>query len=200
MPQFKLYMYSFLSKSYNALLQFFTLDAVVFVQLLKRVGQCETLSQMGGRSDRTTFQATWLCPAKWPPTARFISGSSVLFTLFNCLTVPVYAVSLPILSPSIKRRSFPSTNEQHLKFASSRTAGCDQTKYGCPASCRRHSHILQLRRGQSTLKAPFVRRVCLCVYACVHVYSCVCQCVTLNPPLQPVGFYQTSQSGRPDRE
>ena len=66
------------------------------------------LSQMEGRTDRTTFQTTWLGPfAKWHPTARFISGSSVLFTLFNCLTVPVYAVSLPILAASINRPSFP---------------------------------------------------------------------------------------------
>lgn len=80
----------------------------------------------------------------------------MLFTLFNCLTVPVYAVSLPILSAFIKQQSFPLISEQHLKFASSRTAGCDQTKCGCPASFRRHSHILELRRGQSTLKALFV--------------------------------------------
>lgn len=67
------------------------------------------LSQMEGRTDRTTFQTTWLGPfAKWHPTARLISVSSVLFTLFNCLTVPVYAVSLPILAASIKRPSFPS--------------------------------------------------------------------------------------------
>ena len=131
--------------------------------------QCRKLSQMEGWTDRTTFQATWLSLVKWHRTARFISGSSVLFTLFNCLTVPVYAVSLPILSISIKQLSFPSINVQHLEFASSSTAGCDQTTCGCPASCRRHSHILELRRGQSTLKALLVWRVCMCV----HVYACV---------------------------
>ncbi len=153
---------------------------------------------MEGRTDRTTFQATWLSLAKWLPTARFISGSSVLFTLFNCLTVPVYAVSLPILSASIKQRSLPSINEQHLKFASSHTAGCDQTKCGCPASCRHHSHILELRRGQSTLKALFVWRVCMCVYVCACIFMCVW--VSDSIPLQSVGFCQTFQSGRLDRE
>lgn len=133
---------------------------------------------MEGWTDRTTFQAIWLSLAKCLPTARFISGSSVLFTLFNCLTVPVYAVSLPILSASIKQRSVPSINEQHLKFASSCTAGCDQTKCGCPASCSRHSHILELRRGQSTLKALFVR----CVRVCVCMYIHVCEWLTLTSP------------------
>lgn len=140
---------------------------------------------MEGWTDRTTFQATWLSLAKWLPTARFISGSSVLFTLFNCLTVPVYAVSLPILSASIKKRSFPSINEQHLEFASSRTAGCDQTKCVCPASCRHHSHILELRRGQSTLKGTIcieAVHVCVCVYMYIHVCVCVREWVILNSP------------------
>lgn len=174
---------------------------MAFMQILKSIclSQCEQLSQMEERADRTTFQATWLSLAKWLPTARFISGSSVLFTLFNCLTVPVYAVSLPILSASIKRQSFPSINEQHLGYASSRAAGCDQTKCGCPASCRRHcSHILELRRGQSTLKALFVWRVCTRVYVCACIFMCVSELLSI--PLQPVGFYQTSQSGRPDGE
>lgn len=60
------------------------------------------LSQTDGCPDRTTSQATWRGLAKWLPTARFIRGSSVLFTLFNCLTAPVYAVSLPILPAFIK--------------------------------------------------------------------------------------------------
>lgn len=47
-------------------------------------------------------QATWRGLAKWLPTARIIRGSSVLFTLFNCLTVPVYAVPLPILPAFVK--------------------------------------------------------------------------------------------------
>lgn len=131
---------------------------------------------MEGRTDRTTFQATWLSFTKWLWTSRLISGSSVLFTLFNCLTVPVYAVSLPILSASIKQRSFPSINEQHLKFASSRTAGCDQTNCGCPASCRHHSHILELRRGQSTLFSTICTEgvhVCVCVRMYIHVRVCV---------------------------
>lgn len=153
---------------------------------------------MEEHTDRTTFQATWLSLAKWFLTARFISGSSVLFTLFNCLTVPVYAVSLPILSASIKRRNFPSINEQHLEFASSRTAGCDQTKCGSPASCRHHSHIQELRRGQLTLKALFWCRVCMCMYACACTYITLCVSEWLSIPLQPVGFCPSFQSGRPD--
>ncbi len=155
--------------------------AIAFVQIPKCVCQYAKLSQTEGRTDRGTFQTTWHSLAKWLPTARFISGSSVLFTLFNCLTVPVYAVSLPILSASIKGPSFPSTNEQHLKFASGRTAGCDQTKCSRPASCRHRSHILQLRRGQSTLKALFVLRVCICAYVCACIFMCVSVCDSQFP-------------------
>ena len=86
-----------------------------------------------------------------------------------------------------------------MKFASGRTAGCDQTKSGCPASCRRHSHILELRRGQSTLKALFVCVcVCVCVCACVRVRASYSQF-----PCNRFFFFffnQTPQSGRPDRE
>lgn len=129
--------------------------------------QVRILSQMEGWTDRITFQETCLSLVKWHLTARFISGSSVLFTLFNCLTVSVYAVPLPILSVSIKQLSFPSINVQHLEFASSCTAGWDQTPCGCPTSCRCHSHILELRRGQSTLKALLEWRVCMSMNACV---------------------------------
>ena len=95
--------------------------------------------------------------------------------------------------PPLNGRAFLSINERHVKFASGRTAGCDQTKRGCPASCRRHSHILELRRGQSTLKALFVRRVCMCV--CVSYSQFPCSRFFFF-----FFFYQTPQSGRPDRE
>lgn len=153
------------------------------MQILKSIclSQCEQMSQMEGWTDRTTFQETWLGLTKWLLTAGFIRGSSVLFTLFNCLTVPVYAVSLPILSAPIKQQSFPSINEQHLDFASNRSAGCDQTKCGCPASWRHHSHVLELRQGQSTLKALFVWRLCMCVYGCAFIFMCMWVCDSQFP-------------------
>ena len=83
--------------------------------------------------------------------------------------------------PPLNERRFPSINEQHLEFASSCTAGCDQTKCGCPASCRRHSRMLKLRRGQSTLKALFVRRLCMCVYVCACIFMCVWVCDSQFP-------------------
>lgn len=123
---------------------------------------------MEGQINKPTFQATWRSLAKWFPTARFISGSSVLFTLFNCLTVPVYAVSLPILSASIKRLSFPSMNE-HLEFASSHSARCWMwSNKTCLSS------ILQASRsypGSETRSINTYSTICVRVYVCVFPFS-----------------------------
>lgn len=173
--------------------------AMALIWILVCLSQLEQLSQMERWSDRTTFQATWLSLDKWFPTARFISGSSVPFTLFNCVTVPVYAVSLPILSVSIKTAelsfnkwtAFGICQKPHCWMCSDKMwlSSFLQVSLSYPGTEKRSINTL------GSICTAGVR-----VRACVSIYIHVCVSEWLSIPLQPVVFYQTSKSGRLDGE
>lgn len=116
--------------------------------------------------------------AKWLPTARFIRGSSVLFTLFNCLTVPVYAVSLPIL-PAFIKTAEPAFNKS-AAFQPTVAAATPPDPITPDAAMRLPSGVTLWSRGLSTLGAvcAWEERRCLLIPAFLP-------CVNEFPPPPP---------------
>lgn len=129
----------------------------------------------------TTSQASWRGLTKCLSTARFITGSSALFTLFNCLTVPVYAVSLPILPTFIKMVELAFNKSAAFQL-------CQRARRWMPTSRTRPRGFLRASLlGPGTEARSVYTRGCVCTGGTLvrSHRSALLPCMSVSPPPPP---------------
>lgn len=151
------------------------------------------LSRMGECPDTASSQATW--PALLNGSRQPESSEAHLCCL-HCLIVWQFLFMLCHFQsspPSIKWWRLSLLNQQRLKCASGRAAGCDRLPSGVTLRSQSWAEVSQ--HLWLYLHGRYAR-------ACTHIRTSTVYVSEFSPPLPPcsqVVSTQTTQSGRPQR-